>query len=99
MISEKQREKIREEAREILENFARVLETAGEVKKKGLKRQVGGFREEGDGERCDADPKNRKFSGSETSRKQEVLDFRKRMFENAPSAKGDCLIAEKKKWQ
>lgn len=25
-------------------------------------------------------------------------DFRDRMFENAPSKEGDCIIAEKKKW-
>jgi hypothetical protein len=26
------------------------------------------------------------------------LEFRKRMFENAPKENGDCLIAEKGKW-
>lgn len=25
-------------------------------------------------------------------------DFRKIMFENAPSKEGDCIVAEKKKW-
>ena len=25
-------------------------------------------------------------------------DFRKRMFDNAPAKKGDCIVAEKAKW-
>ena len=80
MISEKQREEIREEAREILESFVGALEKAGEVKEKRIKRAVGGFREEREGENCDD-------------------EFRKRMFANAPSVEGDCITAEKKKWQ
>ncbi len=26
-------------------------------------------------------------------------DFRERMFANAPNKEGDCIVAEKKKWQ
>ena len=26
------------------------------------------------------------------------MEFRKGMFENAPKTKGDCIVAEKKKW-
>ena len=71
-------EKIRREAKAILDKFAKELESV-ELKDKKEKREVGGTREEGKGG-------------------EEVSDFRKRMFENAPSKEGDFIVAEKKKW-
>ena len=79
MITEKQREEIRKEAKKILDNFADALENVG-IKKESVKKQAGGYRKEKNGEKCDS-------------------DFRIGMFENAPSKEGDCIIAEKKKWQ
>ncbi len=78
-MSEKEKEEIRREARKILDNFVFALEKVGKVKGKSFKRELGGFREEGKGEKCDD-------------------DFRKSMFSNAPEVRGDCIIAEKKKW-
>lgn len=79
MLSEKEQEEIRYEAKEILDNFASALERV-KIKEKGLKRDVGGFREEKSGEGGDS-------------------GFRERVFENAPRKEGNCIIAEKKKWQ
>ncbi len=79
MISEKEKDSIRKEAKQILDNFASALEGV-KVKKRGFKKRVGGYRKERDGQKCDE-------------------DFRNRMFDNAPSKDGDCIIAEKKKWQ
>ena len=79
MIAEKQKEQIREQAKEILDSFARALEKV-KVKEEKVKKAVGGYRKEGAGQECDN-------------------DFRDRMFANAPEKEGDCIIAEKKKWQ
>lgn len=54
MISEKEKEEIRKEAKVVLDNFASALEKV-ELKEKGLKKHVGGFREEENGNRCDED--------------------------------------------
>lgn len=78
MITEKEREEIRKEAKDILDRFASALEKL-EVKEKELESFIGGFREEGNGKNCD-------------------MEFRERMFLNAPNKEGDCIIAEKKKW-
>jgi hypothetical protein len=69
---------IQTQAKEILDNFAESLKDV-KFKEKGIKSQVGGFREEGAGK--SANP-----------------EFRERLFANAPNTKGDCIIAEKKKW-
>ena len=45
MVSEKEQEEIRKEAKRILDNFASALGKT-KVKEKRLKRDVGGFREE-----------------------------------------------------
>jgi len=71
-------EKIRREAKAILDKFAKELERV-ELKEKKERKEVGGVRVEGAGGEGDK-------------------DFRKRMFENAPSKEGDFIVAEKKKW-
>lgn len=55
--------KIRNEAREILDKFSEELERV-EFKEKSLKKKVGGFRTEGDGEDCDADFRKRMFENA-----------------------------------
>ena len=79
MVSEKEQEEIRKEAKRILDNFASALGKT-KVKEKRLKRDVGGFREE-------------------KGKDERDKDLRERMFENAPKKQGDCIVAEKKKWQ
>ncbi len=46
------KEKIRKEAKTILDRFSKALEKV-KVKKKPLKAELGGFREEGEGKICD----------------------------------------------
>ena len=58
MISEKEHEEIRKEARRILDSFASAFEGV-DTRQKRLKRVIGGFREEGAG--GDADEKFRKI--------------------------------------
>ena len=52
MVSEKEREAIRKEAKKILDNFAKALSKV-KVREKKLKKELGGFREEGEGKICD----------------------------------------------
>jgi len=77
-MDDKEREKIKKEAQDILKSFSKALAKV-KMKKKALKKEVGGFREEGEGKAGD-------------------IDFRKRMFGNAPNRDDDCIIAEKKIW-
>lgn len=77
-MDERKREEIKKEAKKILDNFSKALEKVS-VKKKVLKKRVGGFREEGEGKETD-------------------MDFRDRVFDNAPDKDGDYIIGEKKKW-
>jgi hypothetical protein len=77
-IDEVQKEKIKKEAKQLLDNFAKAIDKVS-IKEMKEKKLVGGFREEGFGRK-----------GNE--------DFRKIMFENAPSKEGDNIIVEKKKW-
>lgn len=77
-ISEKEREEIGKQSRELLEKFGKALESV-KLKEKKKDNRVGGFRVEGEG-------------------KQGDKEFRRIMFENAPSKEGDNIIAEKKSW-
>lgn len=61
-ISEK-REKIKKEAQEILKKFAKSLEKV-KLKGKEEKKEVGGFREEGEGKRGDEDFRSRVFQNA-----------------------------------
>lgn len=54
MINEKQKEEIRKEAKEILNNFASALDKV-KIKKKEFKKPVGGYRKEGAGDKIDRD--------------------------------------------
>jgi len=53
-IDEKQREKIRKEAKHIIDNFVKSLEKV-KIKTGKEMEEVGGFREEGPGKKADSD--------------------------------------------
>ncbi len=63
MINEAKREKVREEAKQILQKFAKSLENVKLKEKKG-KKEVGGFREEGVGAEPDGDFRKRMFDNA-----------------------------------
>ncbi len=63
MISEREKEEIKKEAKEILDKFANSLEKV-KTKKKELKVQTGGFRKEGAGEETDSDFRKRMFENA-----------------------------------
>ncbi len=64
-VSEKEKEKIKEEAKQILDNFSKVLEKV-KIKeiKKSEKKEVGGFREEGPGKLGSGDFRKRMFENA-----------------------------------
>jgi predicted Asp-tRNA(Asn)/Glu-tRNA(Gln) amidotransferase subunit C len=62
-MDSKEKEKIRKEARKLLDKFSRSLEKV-EVKEEKIKKNRGGFREEGNGEESDADFKKRMFENA-----------------------------------
>jgi len=53
-IDEKQREKIRKEAKQIIDDFARALDKV-KIKPGKEKKELGGFREEGAGRKSNSD--------------------------------------------
>lgn len=63
MISEREKEEIKKEAKEILDKFASALEGI-KVKEKKEKEKIGGFREEGKGEETDNDFRKRMFENA-----------------------------------
>jgi Asp-tRNA(Asn)/Glu-tRNA(Gln) amidotransferase C subunit len=98
MSNNSDEEKMRIEARKILDSFAKSLEEIDLEEGKTQKRVVGGFREEGEGSKGDKDPKNTSSLSRKLPKEEEVSDFRERMFKNAPKKEGDFILAEKKKW-
>ncbi len=90
------REEIRGQAKKILANFAKSLEKV-KFKEKAGKKEVGGFREEREPSKQDADFRKRVFDNfrikdSESAR-ESTEDSR-----HAPNKDEDCIIAEKAKW-
>ena len=63
MISEKEHEEIRREAKKILDSFAFALRKV-KTKEKRLKRDVGGFREVGEGLKGNEDFRKRMFENA-----------------------------------
>jgi len=89
-MDEKKREEIKKEAKEILAKFSKAIGKVKLGKEKGLKEEVGGFREEATTfEKGSRSPKESKGCD---------LEFREKMFDNAPDTDEDCIVAEKKKW-
>lgn len=79
MISDKEKEDVRREARGILEKFGKALEKV-QVKESGKKKGSRGYRDEKEGS-------------------DEDIDFRDRLFKNAPARSDDFLVAEKADWK
>lgn len=62
-MDERKKEEIREQAKKILANFAKKLESV-KFKEKKAKLDVGGFREEGSGAKGDEDFRKRMFANA-----------------------------------
>ncbi len=82
-VSEKEKEAIKKEAKELMDSFEKELKKIKEeIKFEGIKR-TNQLREE-----------NKEFKS-----KIYDEDFKKRFFENAPSKEGDFIKSEKGKWK
>jgi len=62
-MDDAKREKIAKEAKEILDKFSHAIE-AVKLKAREEKRELGGFREEGEGKICDTDFRARMFANA-----------------------------------
>lgn len=62
-MDKRKKEEIRKQAKEILKSFGRSLERI-KVEKKALKKEVGGFRQEGNGDSGENDFRQRMFSNA-----------------------------------
>ena len=80
-VSEKEKEEIKREAKEIMDKFSKKI---SKIDKKIPEPLI---------ERKDFERVEEEYNKDELK-----LDFRERMFENAPSKNKDFIIAEKKKW-
>lgn len=76
-ITEQEREKIREEAKEILEKFGASLSKV-KLKEKKEKKSLGGFREEGNGEKGDADFRKRMFENAPNKNEDSIIAEKKK---------------------
>ena len=63
MINEKQKEEIRIEAKKILDNFASALKDV-KIKKERIKKDIGGYREEGSGEKTNSTFREQMFANA-----------------------------------
>lgn len=62
-MEESKREEIRQEAKKMLANFSKALEKV-KVKEKDFKLNVGGFRKEGSGVKCNEDFRKKMFENA-----------------------------------
>ena len=76
-ISEQEKEKIRKEARRILDNFSKALEKVKAEKKK-KKKETGGFREEKEGMKGDEDFRRRMFENAPEHNENNIIAEKKR---------------------
>ena len=76
-MDESKREEIRKQAKGILDSFAHSLEKV-KIKGKELKREVGGFREEGNGEEGDKDFRERMFKNAPEKNKDFIIAEKKK---------------------
>ena len=95
-VSESEKEEIKKEAKSIMDSFSKKLE---KVKDKISEP----FVEREDFEREEITVSKSPAAISSTTnpkeRDEEVEDFRRLMFENAPNKNADFIIAEKKSWK
>ena len=78
-VSEKEKESIKKQAKEIMDKFSKKLER--------INNKTG-----------DSFVEREDFEREEREGKKGNLDFRKRMFENAPNKNEDFILTEKKSW-
>ncbi|MEK6888910.1 MAG: hypothetical protein AABW80_02265 [Nanoarchaeota archaeon] len=76
-MDEAERDKIREEAQEILKKFSESLKSVKLKKKKKLKNQVSGFREEMNGTECDKDFRERMFANAPNKEGDKIIAEKK----------------------
>ena len=76
-ISEQKKEQIKKEAKEILDKFAHSLEKV-KIKGKELKAEVGGFRDEGQGEEGDKDFRKRMFENAPNKDNDTIIAEKKK---------------------
>ncbi len=76
-ISEHKREEIKKQAQGILRNFAKSLEKV-KLKGKKEKKEIGGFREEGQGEKGDEDFRQRMFDNAPNKNEDFIIAEKKR---------------------
>lgn len=76
-MDERKREDIRREAKSILGRFSKALESI-KFKKKEFKKEVGGFREEGDGEKCDNAFRKRMFENAPKTKGDFIIAEKKK---------------------
>ena len=78
-VSEKEKEDIRKEAKQLMNSFSAKLEKVKEKIPEPLIEREDFERDEGEGRKGD-------------------MDFRRRIFENAPNKNDDFILGEKKGW-
>ncbi|MEK6761063.1 MAG: hypothetical protein AABX93_04025 [Nanoarchaeota archaeon] len=78
-VSEKEKESIKKQAKEIMDKFSEKLER--------LDKKTG-----------DSFVEREDFEREEHEGKKGDIDFRQRMFENAPNKNDDFILGETKKW-
>lgn len=77
MISEKQKEEIRQEAKRIIDNFAKSLDGV-DAKTEKVKKIPGGYRGEGNGTRCDEDFRKAMFDNAPEKDKDCIIAEKKK---------------------
>ena len=75
-ISESEREKIKIQAKQILDDFSKSLDQV-KVKSKKTKNEVGGFREEGEGRKADSEFRKKMFSNAPQKDENNILAEKK----------------------
>lgn len=71
-ISEQKREEIRAEAKKIIDNFAFAIEKVKIKEKKG-KKEISGFREEGNGKKGDSEFRKRMFANAANKNEDNII--------------------------
>ena len=72
MISEEQREKIKRESKQIIDNFAKSLENV-KLRGKHEKKEIGGFREEGQGKKGNEDFRRIMFANAHNKDENNII--------------------------
>ncbi len=77
MITDTKKEEIRKEAKQILANFSKSLESV-KLKVKEERKEVGGFREEGEGVKGDEEFRERMFTNAPNKDKDFIIAEKKK---------------------